>query len=72
MIEQFIEETDKIRYERTETVEPYGEVTVQIYLTKDYLDSTDKRIVESYLNNAVTDILTRNGAVRGELPENAS
>jgi hypothetical protein len=64
--EEFItEEAGMVKYRRTETIEPYGEVTVEIYLTTAYLDGTQKNVIENYLNCAVADILTRQGVTRG-------
>jgi hypothetical protein len=34
---------------------------VEVCLTRDYIAKTDKRVIDRYLNHAVTDILTRNG-----------
>lgn len=57
--EQFIEEDDKVKYVRTFD----AEVSIEIYLTKDYLDNTERRIVETYLDHAVKDIMTRHEGV---------
>lgn len=63
--EEFItEEAGIVKYRRTEIIEPYGKVTVELYLTTAYLDSTHKNVIENYLNNAVADILTRQGVER--------
>jgi len=63
--EEFItEEAGMVKYRRTEVIEPYGKVTVELYLTAAYLDSTHKNVIENYLNNAVADILTRQGVER--------
>lgn len=58
--EQFLpEEGDvKVRYIRTYP----GGISFQIYLTKDYLEKTEKRIVETYLDHTVEGIMTREEA----------
>lgn len=46
--EEFItEEAGMVKYRRTEIIEPYGKVTVELYLTAAYLDSTHKNVIEN-------------------------
>lgn len=59
--EEFIEDGSVVRYKRVMPLAPKGTVTVEVYLTKDYLDKTDKRVIENYLNHCVSAILTREG-----------
>lgn len=59
--EEFVEEGGIVRYKRTMPLAPKGTVTVEVFLTKDYIDKTEKRVIESYLNHCVSAILTREG-----------
>jgi peroxiredoxin len=59
--EEFIDEGDKVKYIRTMPMIPTGFCKVEMYLTKSYLQTTEKKVISNYLDHAVAEYLTRNG-----------